>query len=105
MTYRRCSLFQFDSIVLYHRIGQDVLCDPFNLSGSFVSRHAAVQGDFEILALAHVPDPFEPYRIESMVDSFALRVENGSLQCDVYLCFHILVFEAFVFKSSFYPWP
>ncbi len=49
---------------------------------------SAIQGEFEILALADVLQTLVAHFLESTLDGLALRIQNALLQRDVDVSFH-----------------
>jgi hypothetical protein len=87
---RKVSVNDFESVFFDDRVGEDFLGDLFELLLSFVTI-PAVEIEDEELALPDVFDGGIAQAGEGMLDSLALRIENGALWHDPNVCFHALI--------------
>src|SRR5579862_1261683 len=70
------------------RIRKHFSRNTFHLSLSFLLAQAAVQGDLEILSLAHLIKPLVTHLFQCTLNGFSLRIEHTLLQRHVHVGFH-----------------
>ena len=71
-------------------VGEDLAGDAFHfeLGLGWIAGERVVEGELEVLSLAHVGDAVVLHAAEGSSDGLALGIENGPLQSDVNMRLH-----------------